>query len=80
MRQLPRNKTKEHKIIILATDDYFGEGCSPEDRKLKTNICLWIMGRKKRVLLNDEQKEAVEVIRNNLADITYRKNLVLCLN
>ncbi|KKQ68588.1 MAG: hypothetical protein A2626_02815 [Candidatus Nealsonbacteria bacterium RIFCSPHIGHO2_01_FULL_38_55] len=78
-RRLPTNKTKEHKMIILAVDDYFGNGCSPADKKLKTNICLWLMRRKRGVSLSDEQKEAVAIVRDNLNDKIYRNNLCCAL-
>jgi len=67
-RQLPRNKTLFHKRIIKAVNDFYGDGCSLQDRKLKKGICLWLMGRKKRIILNEEQKKAVHIIRNNLKD------------
>ena len=79
MRRLPRKQTIQHKLIIEAVDDYFGSGCSIKQQKLKTGIALWLMGRKKGVKLDDEQKEAVEIIRNNLADPTYRKSLLKAL-
>lgn len=77
MRRLPRNKTSKHKLIIKATDDFFGSGCLPENKRLKKDVCLWLMNRKKGVKLNDEQRDAVWHIRTNIADPTYRESLLL---
>lgn len=78
-RTLPRNKTNTHKIIIKAVNDYFGEGCPLKDRKLKKDICLWIMNRKKGVKLNEEQQEILWYVKTNLLDSTYRKELIRSL-
>jgi len=79
MRQLPRNKTPKHNQIISAVDDFFGEGCPPADRKLKKDICLWLMKRKRGVSLIEEQKEIVEIIKINLSDPLYRESLSFSL-
>jgi hypothetical protein len=76
IRRLPRKQTTKHKLIIQAVDDFLGEGYPTAQRKLKKDIALWLMGRKKGVKLNEEQKEAVWYIRKNLSDPTYRQNLL----
>lgn len=76
MRNLPRKQTKKHKIIIQAVDDFFGTSYPIKQRKLKKGIALWLMKRKKGVKLDNEQKEAVEIIKNNLSDPAYRKLLL----
>lgn len=78
LRQLPRNKTTKHKLIISAVDDFFGEGIPPKDKWLKKNICLWIMGRKRGVNLDEEQQEALWYIQHNLADPEYSHSLLPC--
>ena len=75
-RRLPIKRSPEHNLIINAVDDFFGEGCSQEDQKLKKDICLWVMGRKRGVELIEEQQEILWYIKGNLADQTYRQNLL----
>lgn len=71
LRRLPTNKSPKHKQIIEAVNDYFGSGCLPAQRKLKKDICLWLMARRRGVKLNDEQKDAVWIVRQNIAAKAY---------
>jgi len=66
-RRLPLNRTAKHNQIIKNVDEFFGNGCSPGDKRMKKDIYLWLMNRKKGVELNEEQKEAVWFIKSNLA-------------
>ena len=74
MRQLPKNKTPRHKMIIEAVDNYFGD-CLPDQRRLKKDICLWLMKKRKGIKLNEEQENAVWYIKTNLTDQTYSQTL-----
>jgi len=68
MRRLPLKRSPKQKLIIEMVDDFFGEGCPVEKRKLKKDIALWLMNIRRGVELNEEQKDAVCLIRNNIAD------------
>ena len=75
-RRLPTKPNKNQSLIIKATEDFFGEA-RPEEKKSIVKIALWIMGRKARNVLSEEEKEAVKLIQNNLADPVYSANLKL---
>ncbi len=75
-RRLPIKRSNRQKLIIKAVDDFFGEGISQKEGRLKKDIALWLMGRKKGVSLTEEQKEAVWYIKNNLGNKTYTQNLL----
>lgn len=75
MRRLPTNKSPKHNLIIELVDEFFGEGYSPAQKKLKKNIALWLMNRKRGVVLNEEQKQAVWYIRINIADYQRQNTL-----
>jgi len=74
-RTLPHNKTLFHKRIINSVNDYYGDSPLKEQRG-KKDIMLWLMNRRKGVKLNEEQKGALWIIRNNLADPIYSSSLV----
>ena len=52
-------------------DEFYGDGCSGKDRKLKKDICLWLMNRRRGIKLNDEQKEVLWYIRQNMSAGAY---------
>lgn len=71
MRLLPRKRSKGQNLIIEATKDFFGEA-NPEERKSITKIALWIMKRRTRLEpLDEEEKEALWYIKQNLQDKVY---------
>lgn len=76
-RTLPRKPTKKQQLIIRATADYFGLPDKYREkisvRQSIVKISLWLMGRKVRNELNKDEKEAMEMIKINLEDETYRK-------
>jgi len=79
MRKLPHELTMNQKIILEATKDFYGEGYPRKMKEIRP-VALWLMGRRKGNKLTEEQQEAVWHIRNNLADQTYRQNLLKALN
>ena len=74
MRKLPRKLNEKQKLILEAVKDYFGETNS-EERKSITKIALWLMGRRKRNPLTEEEKEIKETIKANLQDKVYISGL-----
>jgi len=74
MRRLPIKRTTRHNLIIKAVKDYFGE-INDEEKKSVTKISLWLMGRKKGVVLSDEEGEIKEIIKVNLQDKVYASAL-----
>ena len=72
MRKLPYTRSQNQNIIIKTTQDFWGE--NKISRKI-INTALWVMGRKKGIILNDEEDEAVWHIKNNLLDKLYRENI-----
>jgi len=74
MRRLPRKPNPKQNLIIKAVRDYFGEANS-EEKKSATKISLWLMGRKKRNPLTEEEKEIMETIKMNLQDKVYAPGL-----
>ena len=70
MRRLPKKRSKKQNLIIKAVEDYFGE-MNPEEKKSTTKISLWLMNRKKGVVLSEEERDILEVIKINLKDKTY---------
>ena len=74
MRRLPRKRNSRQNLIIEAVKDYFGE-MNDEEKKSATKISLWLMNRKKGVVLSEEEKEIKEVIKQNLKDKLYVSSL-----
>lgn len=74
MRRLPINKSPEQIKIIKAVEDFFGE-TNKEEKKSVVKIALWIMGRRKRNELTEEEKTAVRIIQTNIADKWYLSGL-----
>ena len=74
MRNLPHKLSFKQKLIIEAVRDYFGE-IKGEEKKSVTKIALWLMGRKKGNVLMEEEQEILEMIKLNLADKVYRREL-----
>jgi len=75
MRRLPRKKTEKQNLIIKAVKDYFGEA-NAEEKKSIVKIACYLMGRKKRNPLTDEEKEIKDIIKINLKDKVYASGLV----
>ena len=67
-RRLPKNRTAKQESIIQAAFDYFGSGITEEDKKSAGQIALFLMGRKRGVSLNEEEKSAAWAIKQNLPD------------
>ena len=74
MRNLPTKRSQEHEIIIKAVQDFWNED---KITRRVINTALWIMGRKKRLELSDEEKEAVWYVQSNLTDRNYRQSLLV---
>ena len=74
MRRLPRKRNQKQNLIIKAVEDYFGEANS-EEKKSATKISLWLMNRKKGVVLGEEERDILEVIKINLKDKVYVSSL-----
>jgi hypothetical protein len=68
MRRLPIKRSLKQKIIIRTVEDYFGKA-NPKERKSATKIALVLMGRKKGVVLSEEEKEDLRLIKENLNDL-----------
>ena len=74
MRRLPLKRTEKQNLILEATKDFFGE-VNPEERKSIVKVALYLMGRKKRNPLTEEEKEIKETIKTNLQDKVYISGL-----
>lgn len=74
MRNLPKKPNEYQKTVIKAVRDFWGDGSDVKDRSI-INTALWIMGRRARIELTEQEKEAVWYIQENLKDEIYRKNL-----
>jgi len=70
MRRLPRKRNQKQNLIIKAVGDYFGKA-NPEEKKSATKISLWLMNRRKGVVLDEEEKGILGVIKTNLKDKVY---------
>jgi|SRR3989338_3462189 len=75
MRNLPYKPTEKQKLIMEAVKDYFGE-INTEEQKSARKISLWLMGRKKRISLTEEEEKIKELVRTNLQDKVYSSELV----
>lgn len=74
MRYLPRKRSERQQNIINAVEDFCGDdGTSLRN---KTNAALWLMGRKKGIELNEDEKYIVWYVDLNLCDEVYRKSLL----
>lgn len=69
MRQLPKKQSAKQQLIIRATEDFCGNDGSTN--KNKVQAALWIMGRKARVELTEEEKTIVWYVQNNIGDSVY---------
>ena len=74
MRRLPRKRNQKQNLIIRGVEDYFGEA-NAEEKKSATRISLWLMNRRRGVVLSEEEKGVLEVIKANLKDKTYVSSL-----
>lgn len=63
MRQLPRKRNLRQAEIIELVKEYFGE---ENQKSTIAKIALWLMGKRKGVILSDEEKEDLRLIRANL--------------
>jgi hypothetical protein len=78
MRNLPKKPKPSQALIIESTKDYFGNGAPLNGLQRNIiNVSLWIMQKRKGVVLNDEEKEAVWCIAQNLKDKVYYDTLNL---
>ena len=66
MRRLPSNRTEKQNRIINAVQDWFGE-LNPQESKSAVQIALWIMGRKSRVMLSEEEESIALCVGQNLS-------------
>ena len=73
LRQLPRNRSSRQNCIINAVEDFCGNNES--SMRIKTNASLWLMGRKKGIELNEDEKYIVWYVERNLADDEYRQSI-----
>ena len=74
-RIFPQKLSPQRKLIIKATYDFYGSSL-PKNSPLIKEVALYIMGRRKRIQLNEEQQSALLYIKQNLTDSVYRKALV----
>ena len=74
MRRLPRKPNPRQNLIIQAVKDYFGD-TNLEEKKSATRISLWLMNRKKGIVLSEEERDILEVIKINLKDKVYVSSL-----
>ena len=72
MRNLPIKRSQEHETIIKAVQDFWG---TDEITRNIINVALWIMGRRKNVVLNEEEKDAAWCVSENLTDKNYCRSL-----
>ncbi len=75
MRHLPNNKSPKQNVIVNACFDYYGTGATAEEAKSAKKIALWIMGRKKGIVLTEEERSNLWAIKINLADNVYVESL-----
>ena len=76
MRNLPINRTPRHNLIINAVADFYGEGISEIERSESKGVALYIMGRKRGLVLNENQKEVISYVKQNLGDKIYTDSLI----
>jgi len=65
MRRLPIKPNEKQKLIIEAVKDYFGE-MPTEEKKSATKIALWLLNRRRGLVLTEEEVEIKEMIGGNL--------------
>lgn len=75
MRNLPYKPTEKQKLIMEAVKDYFGE-INAEEQKSARKIAIWLMGRKRGIVLTKEEEEIRDLVRINLQDKVYVQELV----
>ena len=74
MRKLPKLKSDKQKLIIACCQDYFGKG---QNTTRSNQIALWIMGKRARVSLLEEEKQDMSNIQDNLKDPIYTESMLL---
>ena len=74
MRRLPIKRNQKQEQIIEASRDFFGDTDKEEGRAV-VNIALYLMGRKKGIILTEEDKEIKHLITTNLKDERYLSSL-----
>lgn len=80
-RRLPEKRSENQNLIIKAVEDFLGFPTPKQELKQRiVRISLYLMGRKKRNPLTEEDKEAIWFIRQNLQDKTYKDSLAKALN
>ena len=77
MRRLPTKPTKNHKLILAAVKDFFGDSLKGTELKSISKAALYVMRRKSGLgKLTEVEKSAVWFVRKNLKDLTYKKELL----
>ncbi len=67
MRTLPKIKSVRQRLIIDCTHDYFGVA----EMTRPNQIALFLMGRKRGVILSVEEMEDMRCIKINMEDKVY---------
>ena len=71
MRRLPIKPNQKQRKIISACQDFFGSGASQTEKTQAKRLALWLLNRRKGLLLSEEEQNVLFFIKNNLADKTY---------
>ena len=78
MRYLPKKLGDGQKLIVQGVYDYYGVeyGMPTKDIPRMKEVAIHMIGRQKGIKLDDEQREDMWCIKNNLKDEVYRENLI----
>jgi hypothetical protein len=76
MRRLPTKVNGKQNIIIKATYDYYGPSITTSEKSKAKQVALYLMGKRRGVNLDDEQKSVVWAVRENLKDEVCINQLV----
>ena len=67
MRRLPIKPNQKQRKNISACQDFFGSGASQTEKTQAKRLALWLLNRRKGLLLSEEEQNALFFIKNNLA-------------
>ncbi|MFC1789487.1 hypothetical protein ACFLYY_00745 [Patescibacteria group bacterium] len=65
MRRLPKKPNERQKLIVEAVKEFFGE-MNPEEKKSATRLSLWLMNRRKELVLTEDEVEIGKIVKKNI--------------
>lgn len=74
MRKIPFKKSLRQKLLIQAVFHFYGDGLRKKKYRKAKEVALYLMGRRRGIKLDEEQKEDMWHIKVNLSDKTYTTN------